>query len=84
MATERPAEPDLRQLVETRDGSRPPFGLYSRSLSLDDRVDATSLLDRVAALGLGGCMFSSPSALSSRLDPARLESVRAHAGADDF
>jgi sugar phosphate isomerase/epimerase len=79
MASERPAEPDLRQVLETGEGSRPPFGLYSRSLSLDDRVDAALLLDRVAALGLGGCMFSSPSALSARLDPAELESVRAHA-----
>jgi sugar phosphate isomerase/epimerase len=48
---------------------------------LDDRVDATSLLDRVAALGLGGCMFSAPGALSRRLDPVELESVRAHADA---
>jgi sugar phosphate isomerase/epimerase len=48
---------------------------------VDDRLDAASLLDRLAALGLGGCMFSSPSALSPRLDLAELESVRAHADA---
>ncbi len=80
MPIEPPPEPGPRPLHEASGRrTRAPFGLYSRSLSEDDRVGARSILDRVAALGLGGCQFSSPTALSSSLDPAELEAVRAYA-----
>jgi 3-oxoisoapionate decarboxylase len=80
MQIEPSPEPGLRPLQEASGRrTRAPFGLYSRSLSEDDRVGARSILDQVAALSLGGCQFSSPTALSPSLDPAELEAVRAYA-----
>ena len=55
--------------------------LYSRSLDGHSDGGPTAVLDRVASLGMDGCLFVSPFELSSRLDPIELRAVRAHADA---
>jgi sugar phosphate isomerase/epimerase len=55
------------------------LGIYSRSLENQAEDGPTALLDRVSALGLDGCQFASPLALSPNLDSAELDAVRAQA-----
>jgi sugar phosphate isomerase/epimerase len=55
------------------------LGIYSRSLENNAEPGPLALLDRVSALGLDGCQFASPLALSPKLVSAELEAVRAQA-----
>jgi len=58
------------------------FGLYSRSLPGADKLGPQAILQRVAELGLAGCLFASALHISSTLDPLELHD--AHALARDL
>src|SRR6476620_8713697 len=55
------------------------LAIYSRSVPLADGLPARAILERVAELGLDGCLFPSPLALSTRLDVAELNDLRGYA-----
>jgi sugar phosphate isomerase/epimerase len=57
------------------------LGLYSRSLDGRSEAGASAVLERVALLGLDGCLFVSPFELSQRLESSELHQVRARAEA---
>ena len=52
------------------------LGINSRSLPNGMEQAPTAVLEQVAALGLDGCQFPSPFALSPDLDPAQLREAR--------
>jgi sugar phosphate isomerase/epimerase len=54
-----------------------PVGIYQRSLPGGDQIDARAALVQTRELGLDGCIFASPLALSPSLDAGELRSVRA-------
>lgn len=59
--------------------STAPIGIYQRSLPDSERLNAREALVQARDLGLNGCLFASPLALSPRLDPAELAELRGFA-----
>ncbi|MFN8526002.1 MAG: sugar phosphate isomerase/epimerase, partial [Chloroflexota bacterium] len=57
------------------------LGIYSRSLPLPPDATASAQLQAVHELGLDGCLFPSPLALSPTLDPVELRERRQQAEA---
>ncbi|MCC6630211.1 MAG: sugar phosphate isomerase/epimerase [Chloroflexi bacterium] len=55
----------------------PAVGIYNRSLPGGDRLDAPAALRAARDLGLAGCLFASPLAISAALDLGAVRAARA-------